>query len=77
VKKYVDEIGGGGGGINVIWGYISPSCLCAAFMCTEPKSAKRQSSHKCLFVLLGSAFEKAATCTLVKLTLDVNLMKIA
>jgi len=37
-------------------------------MLTDPKSAKRQSSHQCLSVLLGSARIKAACKTLVKST---------
>jgi hypothetical protein len=42
--------------------------LPAAFGCADPKSAKRLSSHQCLFALLGSAHAKAARKTLVKLT---------
>jgi len=41
------------------------------FMCADPKSAKIQSSYKCLFVLLGSASIKAAHITLVNLTPEV------
>jgi len=40
----------------------------AAFKHTYPKSAKRQSSHQCLFAVLGSVFEKATNKTLVKST---------
>jgi len=36
----------------------------------DPKSAKRKSSHQCLFVLLGSLRIKASSKTLVKLTPD-------
>jgi len=36
-------------------GSISPTCLCAAFTCTGPKSIKIQSSHQYLFALLESA----------------------
>jgi len=38
-----------------------------AFTCADPKSTKKQSSHQCLFALLGSAHVKAARKTLVKL----------
>jgi len=44
-------------------------------MRADPKSAKRQSSHQCLFALLGSAGVKAAGKTLVKSTQLVNLTK--
>ncbi len=37
-------------------------------MCTDPKSAKRPSSHKVSFALMGSACTKVARKTLVKLT---------
>jgi len=37
---------------NVEQGLISPKCLRAAFTRADPKSARRQSSHKCLFALL-------------------------
>jgi hypothetical protein len=40
----------------------------AAFTGADLISAKRQSSHQCLFVLLGSASLKAAHKTLVKST---------
>jgi len=40
---------------------ISTTCLCKAFTCADPKSTKRQSSHQCLFALLGSACLKAAS----------------
>jgi len=42
--------------------------LCAVFTCTDHKSAKWESSHQCFFVHLGSAQEKAAHKTLMKLT---------
>jgi len=47
---------------------ISPASLHTAFMRNDPKSAKRQSSHHCLFVHLGSVRVKATPKTLVKLT---------
>jgi len=49
-------------------GLISPTFSRAAFMPADPKSAKRQSSHQCLFALLGSMRAKAACKMLVKLT---------
>ncbi len=52
-------------------GSILPTSLRAAFMCTGPKSAKRQSSHLILFTLLGSVCAKAARKTIVKLTPDI------
>ncbi len=42
--------------------------LRAAFSRTEPNVSKRQSSHRCLFVLLESLHAKAACKTLVKFT---------
>jgi len=42
--------------------------LCEAFISADPKSIKIQSSHRYLFVLLGSALVKAAHKTLLKLT---------
>jgi len=45
------------------------NALYAALMHTDPKSAKRQSSHQCLFALLGSASVKAAHKLMMKLTL--------
>jgi len=42
--------------------------LRAAFLGADPKSAKRLTSHQCLFVLLGSSSIKAARKTLVKST---------
>ncbi len=41
-------------------GSISPWCLRAAYALANPSSAKRQSSHQCLFALLGYANVKAA-----------------
>ncbi len=38
----------------------------SAIMRADPKRAKRQSSHECLFALLGSALAKAARKMLVK-----------
>jgi len=37
-------------------------------MCADPKSAKRQQHHMCLFALLGSMQVKAARKTVVKST---------
>jgi len=45
---------------------ILPTCLRKAFTYEDPKSAKRQSSHQCLFALLGSMHAKAARKMLVK-----------
>ncbi len=42
----------------------------AAFMRVDPKSAKKTVTPKVFFVILGSAFLKAARKTLVKSTLD-------
>ncbi len=39
---------------------ISSMCLHLPFTYVDPKSAKRQSSHQCLVVLLGFVFAKAA-----------------
>jgi len=52
-------------------GLISPICLFEAFSNADTKPPKRQSSHQCLLVLLGSVFAKAAFKMLVKLTPDV------
>jgi hypothetical protein len=46
------------------------SILQAVFTGEGPKSQKRQSSHQCVFALLGSARIKAARKTLVKSTPD-------
>jgi len=53
-------------------GSISPTCLHEVFPCTDSKSAKRQSSHQYLCTILGSACEKVARKTLVKLTHSLN-----
>jgi len=45
-------------------------------MRADPKSAKRLSSHWCLFALLGSTLPKAAHKTLVKLATGVNFINI-
>jgi len=37
-------------------------------MRADPKSAKRQSSHQCIFAILGSALSKAARKMVVKWT---------
>jgi len=42
--------------------------LGAAFIRADAKSTKTQSSHLCLFALLGSLFAKGADKTLVKST---------
>jgi len=42
----------------------------AASMHADPKSTKKQSSHQCLFSLLGSARKKSAQKMLMKLTPD-------
>jgi len=47
-------------------GLISPMFYLQLF--ADPKSAKRQLSHQCLFTLLGSAQVKVARKALVKLT---------
>jgi len=41
-------------------GLILPTCLLKAFTLSDPKSAKRQSNHKCHLALLGSLPAKAA-----------------
>ncbi len=46
---------------------ISPTYLCTAFMRADLKSAKRQSSHQCLFALLRS----------VQIKTTINACKIA
>ncbi len=50
-------------------GFNFINILCEAFTHTDPKSAKRYSSHQCLFTLLESLSVKAACKTLVKPTL--------
>jgi len=52
-------------------GLISPTCLLEAFMCTDPKSAKKIDDLTVFFVLLGSSRVKAVCKMLVKLTPDV------
>jgi len=47
---------------------ISPTCLREAFTLRNPKSTKRQLSHQCICVLMGSTHAKAAHKTLMKLT---------
>jgi len=42
-----------------------------SFTCEDPKSAKRQSSHQCLFALLETTCAKIASKTLVKSTPDL------
>jgi len=49
-------------------GVISPTCLRAAFRCTDPKGAKRQLSHQCFLALLGYVRIKTVCKMLVKLT---------
>ncbi len=55
---------------------ISPTWLCTCFKRPDPKSEKRQSSHQCLFALLGSALVKAVRKMLMKSTPVVNLTNI-
>jgi len=55
---------------------ISPTCLPEAFTFEDPKSAKRQSRHQCLFVLLGSAQVKADCKMLLKSTPWANPTKL-
>ncbi len=43
---------------------------------TDPKSTRKQSSHQCLFTLLGSVHTKASGKTLVKLTSGVNFINV-
>jgi len=49
------------------------NALSAAFTITDPKSAKRQSCHQCLFTLLGPVQVKALSKMLMKLTPNVML----
>ncbi len=49
--------------------------LLAAFLCADPKSAKRHWWPNCLFALLGSAQSKAACKTLIKFTPGINPTK--
>ena len=42
------------------WNLVSPTCLGAAFSHKDPKIAKRQSNHQCIFANLGSMLAKAA-----------------
>jgi len=46
--------------------------LRAASMGADQGSSKRQSSHQCLFALLGSAHKKPARKVLVKLTPELQ-----
>jgi len=48
--------------------------LLAAFSREDPKSAKRQSNHQCLFALFGSWHKKS--CSLVILTPGVNFTNV-
>ncbi len=52
---------------------ISTTCLRAACMLVDLKSAKKQSSHLCIFALLRSKCVKAAHKMVVKLTQDSRL----
>jgi len=47
-----------------------------AFACADINCAKRQSSHQCLFSLLGSLRAKAALKMFVNLTPAVNVFNI-
>ncbi len=51
-----------------ILGVNFTNVLRAAFMLTDPKRTKRQSSHQCIFVLLDSAHVKATCKKLMKST---------
>ncbi len=54
-------------GVSISWvNFIN--VLRSVCMSREPKSAKRQPSHQCLFALLGFTHVKADRKTLVKLT---------
>jgi len=53
-------------GVNFI------NVLRAAFTRPDPKWAKRQSSHQCLFALLGPTRVKASCKMLMKLILGVS-----
>jgi hypothetical protein len=58
-------------------GLISPTCLHAAYMFTDPKSAKRQSSHKqVFFALLGSSHKKSCSKNVGEFR-PKNIIKIA
>jgi len=46
--------------------------LRSAFTCEDPKNAKRQSSHQCLFALLGSTQARAPHKMLVKSITSVS-----
>jgi hypothetical protein len=52
---------------NWYLGSISPTCLPAAFICEDSKSAKRKSSHQYFLPFWVSAHKKAARKTIVKL----------
>ncbi len=54
-------------------GVIFINNLWAAFTLEDPKCVKRQSSHQCLFALLGPKHIKAARIMLVKLTTGQHL----
>ncbi len=56
---------------------ISPTCLCSAFMCTNPKCSKRESCHNFLFALFWSSSIKAPCKMLVKFTPGVNFINIS
>ena len=62
--------------IITLLGSILPTCLWTVFMHKDPKSEKRQSSHQCLFALLGSAYSKAAGKMLLNLTPGFNFINI-
>jgi hypothetical protein len=53
---------------ETMWDRFRQHVNAKAFMHTDPKSAKRQLSHLCLFALLGSERIKAAGKMLVKST---------
>jgi len=55
---------------------ISQTCLRVAFTCADPKSAKRQSHHQCLFALLWSLCVKTDHKMLTKFTTDLKVWPI-
>jgi len=55
---------------------ISPTCLYAAFVSADPKSAKKYTQDVSLFMLLGSAHIKEAHNMLMKLNPGGNPKKL-
>jgi len=62
--------------LKIIAGADFINILCTAFTHSNPSSAKRQSSHQCLLILLGSVGAKAAHRMLAKLTPGVNFINV-